>query len=128
MKGRIHFRYDPDEDIVVATPEWRIKTEQDCDDWRRHWEGFLEPFGRKMDCIMVLDKFHVAAGIADAWGLRRAEINKKYIRFSYRVKAEMHVQTFTLTSGIRYDAASDQAASVEAAIERIRDARKKAAV
>lgn len=128
MRGRIRFRHDPDDDIVVAAPEWSIETEQDCDEWRRQWEGYLEPFGRKMDCVMVLDAFHVSAEIADVWGLRRAEINKKYIRFSFRVNAEMLVQTFSLTSGIRYDAASASAPSVEAAIEGIRDARKKAGV
>jgi hypothetical protein len=128
VKGRIRFKYDPHDDVVVATPEWSIETEQDCEVWRQQWVDFLEPYGRKMDCVMVLDHFHVAAGIAAAWGKHRAEINKKYIRYSFRVNSEMQVRTFALTSGIRYDAASAEAVSVEAAIEGIRDARRKAGV
>jgi hypothetical protein len=128
VTGRIRFRYDPDNDVIIATPEWNIESEQGCEEWRQQWVDFLEPYGRKMDCIMVLDKFHVAAEIASTWGKRRAEINKKYIRFSFRVNSEMQVRTFVLTSGIRYDAASAEAVSVEAAIEGIRDARIKAGV
>ena len=126
MKGQIRFKYDPQEDIVIATPEWTIKTEEDCEVWRRQWVDYLEPYGRKMDCVMVLDDFHVAADVAALWGKLRADINKKYIRHSFRVHSEMPVRTFVLTSGIRFDAASAEAASVEAAIEGIRDARRRA--
>ena len=128
MGGRIRFRYEPDDDVIIATPEWTIETEQECEEWRREWVDYLEPYGRKMDCVMVLDNFHVAPEIASVWGKHRADINRRFIRFSFRVNAEMPVHTFTLTSGIRYDAASATAASVTAAIEGIREARRRAGV
>lgn len=126
MKGRIHFSYDQDDDVIVAIPDWTIETEEDCEEWRRQWVEHLERYGRRMDCAIVLDRFHVASDVAVLWGQRRAEINRKYLRFSFRVHSDVKVRTFVLTSGIRYDAASAEAASVEAAIEGIRDARKKA--
>ncbi len=128
MKGRIRFSYDQDNDVIIAVPEWTIETEQDCDEWRQQWVDHLEPYGRRMDCAMVLDKFRVSSDIAPLWGQRRAEINRKYLRFSFRVHSDMQVRTFALTSGIRYDAASAEAVSVEAAIEGIRDARTKAGI
>ena len=126
MRGRIRFTYDTEEDVVIATPEWTIETEEDCEVWRQQWVDYLEPYGRKMDCVMVLDDFHVAADVASFWGKLRAEINRKYLRHSFRVHAEMRVRTFALTSGIRFDAATAEAVSVEAAIEGIRDARRRA--
>src|SRR5512145_181023 len=126
VNGLIRFSYDQDNDVIIAVPDWTIETEQDCEQWRRQWVDYLEPYGRKMDCAIVLDRFHVSSDIASHWGRLRAQINRKYIRFSFRVHSEARVRTFALTSGLRYDAASAEAPSVEAAIEGIRDARKKA--
>jgi hypothetical protein len=128
VRNEIQFEYDGDHDIVIARPVWHIATEEDCRTWRRQWVDYLEPFGRKVDCIMVLDDFRVDAEIAAIWGRYRAEINREYIRLSFRVHPDLRVRTFTLTSGIRYDAASAEAASVEAAVEGIIDARQKAGV
>jgi hypothetical protein len=124
--NEIRFEYDAEHDLVIATPFWTIVTEEDCRLWHRQWVSYLEPHGRKLDCIMVLDEFRVAPEIAPVWGRYRAEINRKYIRFSFRVHSDLRVRTFILTSGIRYDAASAEAASVEAGVEGILDARRKA--
>jgi hypothetical protein len=124
--SQIHFQHDAEHDVVIATPDWNIVTEADCRVWHQQWVDYLEPRGRKLDCIMVLDDFHVAPEIADVWGRYRAEINRKYIRFSFRVHSDLRVRTFTLTSGIRYDAATSEAVSVEAGIEGILDARRRA--
>jgi uncharacterized protein (DUF1919 family) len=126
VKGLIRFDYDQENDVLIAVPEWTIESEEDCEEWSRQWVEHLEPFGRKMDCAIVLDHFHVSSEVAVSWGRRRAEINKKYLRFSFRVHSDVQVRTFALTSGLRYDAASAEAASVDAAIEGIRDARKRA--
>jgi hypothetical protein len=124
--GEIRFEHDQEHDVVIATPRWTIATEEDCRLWQKQWVDYLQPHGRKLDCIMVLDEFHVAPEIAAVWGKYRAEINKRYIRFSFRVHSDLRVRTFTLTSGIRYDAATAEAISVEAGIEGILDARRRA--
>jgi hypothetical protein len=126
--NQIQFQHDAEHDVVIATPVWSIVTEEDCRAWHKQWVDYLEPQGRKLDCIMVLDDFRVAPEIAAVWGKYRAEINRKYIRFSFRVHSNLSVRTFILTSGIRFDAASSEAASVEAGIEGILDARRRAGV
>jgi hypothetical protein len=126
VRNQIQFEYDALHDLVVARPSWVIVTEDDCRLWRQQWVDYLEKFGRKVDCVMVLDEFQVDGGIASTWGRYRAEVNREYIRFSFRVHSALRVRTFILTSGIRYDAASAEAASVEAAIEGILEARRTA--
>lgn len=125
MAGTIDFKYDAAQDIVIATPKWKITTKEDCETWFEQWSRYLSKFGRKVDCVVVLTDFHVSAEIASAWGEYRARLNNTYFRHSYRVEADAIVKLFVTTSGVRFNAATSEAASVEAAIEGILEARKK---
>ena len=126
MPGTIEFTYDKANDIVVAVPKWTIASQQDCEAWFDEWDAALSKYGRKVDCVVVLDDFHVDAGIAATWGEYRARLNKTHFRHSYRVHADRTVKLFIQTSGVRFNAATGEAASVEDAIAGILEARKKA--
>jgi hypothetical protein len=128
MAGRIDFSYDTENDVVTARPVWTITTEEDCQLWHRQWSEYLAAFGRKMDCIIVLDDFHVAPEIAATWGVHRAEITTDHLRFHCRVHADWDVRSATLESSARYNIANTQADSVEAALAAIRHARRSAGV
>jgi hypothetical protein len=128
MPGSIHFQYDADKDIIFATPKWRIVTKEDCEKWHAQWDGYLSKFKRKVDCVVVLNDFHVEPSIAPAWGEYRARLNVAYFRYSFRVNADAVVKLFVKTSGARFNAATNEAESVEAAIEGILDARKRAGI
>ncbi|MBN2343202.1 MAG: hypothetical protein JXX29_04275 [Deltaproteobacteria bacterium] len=123
MAGSIKFDYDKKNDITIATPHWHIVDENDCEVWYKQWIDYLKFSSRKMDFIMVLDDFKVDSAIASVWGEYRAKINKEYIRHGYRVNPELSVSIYIKTSGIRYNAASSEAASIEDAIEAINAAR-----
>ncbi len=125
MPGKIEFTYDTANDIVIAVPKWRIETDQDCRTWFDEWAAHMSTYGRKVDCIVVLDDFYVDAHIAPNWGEYRAKLNNTYFRHSYRVHANATVKLFIQTSGVRFSAASGEAATVEDAIAGILDARQK---
>ena len=126
MPGKIGFTYDAANDIVVAVPKWTIESKEDCEVWFGEWAAYLSKFGRKVDCVVVLNDFHIDARIAGQWGEYRARLNNQYFRHSYRVDADSTVKLFIKTSGIRFNAATGEAASVEDAIAGVLDARKKA--
>jgi hypothetical protein len=125
MPGTIEFTYDAAKDIVIAVPKWNIETKEDCEIWYTQWEAHLSKYGRKVDCVVVLDDFHIGPRIASAWGEYRAKLNNTYFRHSFRVHADPTVKIFIQTSGVRFNAAAGEAATVEGAIEGILDARKK---
>ena len=125
MKGTMEFNYDEKNDIVIVTPHWRIETKEDCEIWYNQWVDYLEKFGRKIDAIMVLNDFYVKAGVSVEWGHYRVKILKEYTRFTYRVSPDLATGIFIKTSGIRYNASTNEANSVEAAIEAIRNDREK---
>jgi hypothetical protein len=125
MPGTIDFQFDYARDILVATPKWRLSTKEDCEAWFSQWEKHLSKYKRKVDCVVVLDDFHVDPAIAPAWGEYRAKLNISFFRHSFRVNADSTVKLFIKTSGIRFNAATGEAISVEAAIEGILEARKK---
>ncbi len=126
MPGRIDFKHDAVNDIVIAVPQWTIKSKEDCEVWFRQWAAGLSKYGRKVDCIVVLDDFHVDTQIASAWGEYRAKLNINYFRHSFRVHADPTVKFFIQTSGVRFNAAAGEAPTVEDAVAGILDARKKA--
>jgi hypothetical protein len=126
MPGTIDFSYDAAKDIVIAVPKWTIASLEDCEAWFRQWADYLGAYGRKVDCVVVLDDFHIQPRIAAKWGEYRAKLNNTYFRHSFRVHADPTVKLFIQTSGVRFHAASGEAATVEGAIEGILDARKKA--
>ena len=124
MPGHIKFKHDKESDVIIADPKWHIVTEEDCKVWYDEWVSYLKIFGRKMDCIMVLDDFSVEPDVARMWGEYRARINKDHIRHGYRVNPDYTVSIYVKTSGIRYNAATAEAASVEDAMQAIFAARK----
>ena len=126
MAGTIDFQYDSARDVLIATPKWDIVTKEDCETWYRQWESHLSTFGRKVDCVVVLNDFHVRPAIASEWGEYRARLNNVFFRHSFRVQADAIVHLFVQTSGVRFNAATSEAESVEAAIEGILAARKAA--
>ena len=125
MPGKILFSHDKANDIVVAVPKWKIASLQDCEAWFDEWAAHLAKYKRKVDCIVVLDDFHVDARIAAEWGEYRARLNKTYFRHSYRVHADQTVKLFIKTSGIRFNAATGEATTVEDAVAGILHARTK---
>ena len=126
MPGTIDFKYDAVRDIIIATPKWRLVTKQDCETWFTQWDSYLSKYKRKVDCVVILTDFHVDPAIAPAWGEYRAKLNIAYFRYSFRVQADAVVSLFTKTSGVRFNAATSEAETFEAAIEGILDARKRA--
>ncbi len=124
MPGHMDFSYDRETDIVTATPHWHIATKEDCEVWHEEWVSYLKIFKRKMDCIMILDDFKVDSAIAPFWGEYRAKINNEFIRHGFRVNPDFGVSLYVKTSGIRYRAATAEAASYEDAVEAIMAARK----
>jgi len=119
MEGTIEFYHDEENDIVIVTPHWNIETNEDCELWYNQWVDFATKFGRKMDAIMILDDFFVKAGVSVEWGHFRVKILKEYTRFTYRVNPELTTGIFIKTSGTRYNASTNEASSLKAAIDAI---------
>lgn len=119
MKGTIDFRYDDTNDVVIATPRWRIETPADAADWLDASARYLKRFNRRMDLIAVLDDFDIAPAVAAVWGEHRAKLHQAYTRHSMRVKASSRVRLYVNTSGARFDVATGEAASVPDAIAAI---------
>lgn len=69
--------------------------------------------------VFVLHDFRVDARVGAAWGEARAEINRKHTRFTYRIGFQGTAKTYSFTSGIRYDASSAVADTVEQAVTEI---------
>ena len=124
MPGSIDFKYNEKLDIIVAIPHWSIETVEDCKVWNDEWVSYLKKFGRKVDCIMILDDFKVESEISPQWGVYRANINKEYIRYGFRVNPSILVSLYVKASGIQYNAASAEAATYEDAVTSILNLRK----
>ncbi|MBV9947714.1 MAG: hypothetical protein JOZ69_12745 [Myxococcales bacterium] len=77
MKGRIDFRYDGVNDIVIATPHWNIETQEDVVTWFGQYEAYMRQFNRRLDFIVVLDDFRIGAGIGPFWGEYRAKVHQQ---------------------------------------------------
>jgi hypothetical protein len=128
MKGTIDFKYDKANDVVVATPNWNVETKEDCEIWYKQWVDSLADYKRKVDCVMVLDNFNVDVKIAAVWGEYRAKILNTYTRFTYRINPNLVTGIFIKTSGVRFNASSKEADSMEGALHAIREDRKNAGV
>jgi len=128
MTGIINFKHDTINDIVIATPHWKIETSEDCKVWYDQWVDYLKKFNRKVDCIMVLDDFSISGEIAAEWGEYRAKVIKDLTRFSYRVNPNLLTGIFIKTSGVQYNASSKEAKTLDSAVEAIKEERLKAGV
>lgn len=128
MKGTIDFKYDEENDVVIAIPHWKIETKEDCEIWYNQWVEYITSFKRKMDAIMILNDFYVKASYSVEWGQYRTKILKEYTRFSYRINPDLATGIFIKTSGARYNASTKEASSLEAAINAIQNDRKEAGI
>jgi hypothetical protein len=72
MKGTIRFRYDRENDVVVATPHWNVDTKEDVLAWFGQYGAYMKQFARKMDVIAVPDDFKIGPTIGVVWGEYRA--------------------------------------------------------
>ena len=124
MKGTVTFAYDRANDVVVATPRWHLETEADVLACYRRYESYLKIFTRKMDLIVVLDDFTISPTIGVVWGEYRARLYKHYTRFTYRVRSNGRVKLFVNASGVQHEVATEEATTVEDAIEEIAAARR----
>ncbi len=122
-RRRTEFVYDPQNDIVIATPHWRIESVADVITWRHQYETFLKPFHRKMDLVIMLGDFQLATKLSEAWGGARARIHREYTRFSIRVHPTDPVRPFIYTSSVRHDLSADQARTLGEAILMIKKLR-----
>lgn len=128
MKGTISFEHDKINDIVIAKPLWKVETKEDCEIWYQQWYDYLSKFGKKVDCVVLLDQFKVVATIAETWGEYRAKLNNNFFRFSYRINPELITGIFIKTSGVRYHADTKEAKNIESAVMAIKEERKKAGI
>ncbi|MDD4962634.1 MAG: hypothetical protein PHI11_01805 [Gallionella sp.] len=128
MAGTMQFRYDAENDVVIAIPHWRIETQADCDVWFKQYMDYLTLFRRKMDVVFVLDDFAVASQIINVWGEYRTDLVKNYVRFSYRVHLNSLIKIIIKSDSLKYNAASQDADSIEGAIEGIKAARAEAGI
>lgn len=65
MKGKIEFRCDGVNDLVIATPRWVIETEAGVALWHDQYVSYMQRYGRKMDMVIVLD--HSRSKRRSAW-------------------------------------------------------------
>lgn len=124
----IDFRYDLVNDIVIATVHWTLRTREDVAAWHQEWKQGLKQFTleHKPDVVIVLDDFHVQDEALSLWGEYRADLNKKYMGITYRVRGDTAVRVTILTSGMRFNAPTAEANTVEEAIECIKAIRRRA--
>lgn len=128
MKGKIDFQYDDQHDIVIATPYWHLETPTDIVEWYQQYAAYLKHFNRRVDMVIVLDHSEVKASVGSAWGEYRAKVHQNFTRFSFRVHSTKNLRLFVNTSGARYNIETQEAATVEDAIQGILAARAAAAV
>jgi hypothetical protein len=123
MPGTMKFQYDTVNDVVIGIPSWKIETREDAAEWYRQWEVYMSRFNRKMDVVVILDKFEVATAVGPIWGEFRARVHQNFTRYNFRVHSNTRVQLFVNTSGVRYNVSTLEADTVEDAIEGIKEAR-----
>jgi hypothetical protein len=121
----MEFEYDRANDVIIGTPHGKVEADADVLEWYEQWVKYLQPFQRRMDVVIILDHFTISPTVGSKWGEYRAKIHKQFTRYSYRVHPDSRVRLYSHTSGVRYDVAREEAASVEDAIEGIKAARKK---
>ncbi len=123
VAGTILFQYDENNDVVIAIPNWKIETQADCEVWFKQYMDYLTPFKRKVDMIFVLDDFAVTSQIIKVWGEYRTDLVKNHIRFSYRIHLNTLIKVIIKSGALKYNAASQDADSIEGAIAGIKAAR-----
>ncbi|MDD4962631.1 MAG: hypothetical protein PHI11_01790 [Gallionella sp.] len=120
MIGTIDFQYDTVNDIVIATPHWKIESQEECELWLNQYEAyFSHHFDRPMDMIFVLHDFTINSQIMTVWGEYRIRLITRYIRFYYLVHPKPVVNIASSISAIKYKNPSGEAESIAHAIAAI---------
>ncbi|QSQ27763.1 hypothetical protein JY651_23925 [Pyxidicoccus parkwayensis] len=124
----IDFRYDLVNDIVIATVHYTLRTREDVLAWHQEWKRGLKQFTleRKPDVVIVLDDFHVQDEALSLWGTFRADLTRNHMGINYCVGGDTAVRVTIFTSGVRFNAPTAEADTVEEAIECIRAVRRRA--
>jgi len=124
----IHFEYIEKLNVVVATPVWELKTEEDVRTWFRQYETFYEAhFDEPVDTIFDLSYFHVGPGIGPKFGEYRAKVAKQFTRKTYRCHTDdERVKTYMYTSAVKYNSEANEFPSFDAAVNALLADRTKA--
>jgi hypothetical protein len=117
MPGTIKFSYRAAVDVVVATVDWSLDTEEDVLKWYEEYRAyFVGRFPRKVDLILELSDFHVNPRLGVLFGQYRAEILNEFTNRSYRVNQRSRERTFMYTSSALHGAPANHFTSIDAAI------------
>lgn len=117
MSGTIKFSYRAAIDVVVATVEWSLETEDDVLNWYEEYKAyFAGRFPRKVDLILELSDFHVNPKIGTVFGQYRAQILNEFTNRSYRVNQRSRERTYMYTSSALHGAPANHFTSIDAAI------------
>jgi hypothetical protein len=119
------FTYDAVNDVHFAYPHWQIETEEDCRVWVAQYEAYFSKLGRKVDVILVVDKFRIGPKVGRVWGAYRARLLEQFTRYSVRVHQDPRVSTFSATSSVLHGASNLEAPSIAAALTMIAELRRK---
>ncbi len=123
-KGTVEFRYDVDNDVVIATPRWTLASTGDVTRWYQvHASYFGGRFRDPKYLVTVNDAFDLAPGIAALWGSYRAKLHEAYVKSSVSVNSNPRVRLTTNTSGARYGIGALQTNTVDEALAAIAAAR-----
>ena len=120
-KNTVDFRFDATNKVVVARPNWNIRTESDCQAWYRQFEDYFTSLKLgPVDFIVILDDFILDRKITTVWGTYRAKMIRNFTRYSVRVNASLVASTAAHTSSALHGGASDEAPDLASALDRIR--------
>lgn len=117
MPGKIKFNYRASHDVVVASVDWTIETEEDVLVWYEEYRAyFTGRFPRKVDIVLELSNFHVNPRVGTFFGKYRAQVLSEFTNRSYRVNQLPRERTFMYTSSALHGAPANHFASVDDAI------------
>jgi hypothetical protein len=117
MPGKIRFTYRASIDVVIASVDWTLETEDDVHLWYEEYKAYFSGrFNRKMDLILELSNFHVSPRVGTFFGKYRAQVLSEFTNRSYRVNQLPMERTFMYTSSALHGAPANHYASVDEAI------------
>jgi hypothetical protein len=123
-KGTVEFRYDLENDVVIATPRWTLATSAEVMRWYElHVSYFGGRFRSPKSLITRNDAFDVVPQVAALWGSYRAKLHETHVKSSISVNSNPRVRLTTNTSGVRYGIGAIETKTVEEAIAAIVAAR-----
>jgi hypothetical protein len=123
--GTIKFTYRALHDVVIATVEWKLETEDDVAAWYEEYRRYFSThFTRKVDIILDLCEFEVSARVSDLFGRSRAKILAEFTNRSYRVHMKPSASTLMYTNSVLHGGPANNFESIDAAIRQLEEDRK----